>query len=489
MVLAGNGRTGVGAVLVPSGMTDPGSPYPPPTDPPIGPGHAAVPAPGLASARPGRAVLSTGEQAARQRTILIKLVRAVFAVLVTTFTALAIYNALSSAVEGESEAMGLPTSTWVVGAASLLMIAFVMAVDTLTRFKKISTIAGTMLGALAGLLATLAVGGLLELLLRSWVPDEVAYKELAPIVFSIKLIMGICLTYLGIITVLQTQDDFRLAIPYVEFSKQIRGVRPVLVDTSVLVDGRLADIAATNFIQSPLVIPRFVVQELQTLADSADGLKRGKGRRGLDIVTRLQRLGTVDVTIDDTFVAGKAVDQMLVELARSSQAMLLTTDVGLARVATINSVPVLNLNDLANASRMNLVPGESVTVKIIKPGEQRGQGVGYMPDGTMVVVEDGGAHVGEAVPMTVTSSLQTSAGRLIFARIGVAPGTHGHDDDAPPPPGDDAPGAHAPDETGQQAQSPMDAEPADGSPRVPRSPFPPKPPASIRTGTPRNPRR
>ncbi|MFO0830345.1 MAG: hypothetical protein U0637_00750 [Phycisphaerales bacterium] len=436
------------------------------------PGRHTEPPPGLpeelAHAQ-ARTTLSPHEQAQRQRDLLLKIVRGVFAVLVTTFTALAIYNALSTSTDGEGAALGLPTSTWVVGATALLMVATVLAIDKLTRYKKMSTIAGTMLGALAGLLATLALGGLLDLLLQSWLPEKSAFDAVRPIVFSVKLIMGICLTYLGVITVLQTQDDFRLVIPYVEFAKQLRGVRPVLVDTSALVDGRIADIAATNFVQSPLVVPRFVVQELQTLADSADALKRSKGRRGLDVITRLQRLGTVDVSIDDTYVAGKAVDQMLVELARSTQAMVLTSDVGLARVASINSVTVLNLNDLSNATRLSLVPGEALTLRLMKPGEQRGQGVGYLPDGTMVVAEDGGNRIGETVTMTVTSSLQTSAGRLIFARIG------------------DAPAGEAAPENPEPASS-VPAVP-ETEPRAPRSPFPPKPPASIRQGTPRNPRR
>ncbi len=436
------------------------------------------------SGQPGITPLSPHEQAMRQRTLLLKIVRGVFAVMVTTFTALAIYNALSSSVDGEGEALGLPTSTWVVAAAALLMVATVLAIDKLTRYKKISTIAGTMLGALAGLLATLALGGLIDLMLQSWVPDAKAFDLLKPILFSVKLIMGICLTYLGVITVLQTQDDFRLVIPYVEFSKQLRGVRPVLVDTSALVDGRIADIAGTNFVQSPLVIPRFVLMELQSLADSADALKRSKGRRGLDVVTRLQRLGTVDVSIDDTFVAGKAVDQMLVELARSTQAMVLTGDVGLARVASINSVTVLNLNDLANATRMSLVPGEAITLRLMKPGEQRGQGVGYLPDGTMVVAEDGGGRIGDTVTMTVTSSLQTSAGRLIFARIGDAPS------------GESADTGHALAASATEASMPIPAPQPGTMPvtdqdnaRPGRSPFPPKPPVSIRQGTPRNPRR
>ncbi len=444
--------------------------------------------------QPSRVTLSPGDQAAAQRALIIKIVRAVFAVLVTTFTALAIYSALSASVEGEGAALFLPSSTWVVGAASLLMVASVLAVDKLTRHKKISTIAGTMLGALAGLLATLALGGLLDLLLQSWLPEASVYETVKPMIFSIKIIMGVCLTYLGVITVLQTQDDFRLVIPYVEFSKQIRGMRPVLVDTSALIDGRLTDIAGTNFIQSPLVIPRFVVQELQTLADSSDGLKRSKGRRGLEVITRLQRLGTIDVTIDDTFVAGKAVDQMLVELAKSAQAMLLTTDFGLARVASINSVPVLNINDLANASRMSLVPGEAVAIKIMKPGEQRGQGVGYLPDGTMVVAEDGGNRIGETVTMIVTSSLQTSAGRLIFARIGAVGDGHGSGDDA------GGAGSSQTEPGGAGSSEGHDGNGAEGSPqpteqtdqqatRAPRSPFPPKPPTSIRQGTPRNPRR
>jgi hypothetical protein len=182
---------------------------------------------------------------------------------------------------------------------------------------------------------------------------------------------------------------------------------------------------------------------------------------------------------------------MLVDAARSMQAMILTTDVALARIASIHNVPVLNINDLSNAARMSLVPGESITLRLLKPGEQHGQGVGYLPDGTMVVAEDGGNHIGDTVTMTVTSSLQTSAGRLIFARIGDDDEhTRAHDQHSPQN-DQSVPQLPAIDPTGAQALADLSATPLPPpTPSTrPKGPFPPKPPGSIRTGTPRNPRR
>jgi uncharacterized protein YacL len=469
--------------------------------------------------QPSTEHLHPAEAAARQRAFIIKIVRAVFAVLVATFTALSIWRVLDSSENPATAftALGLPASTWIIGGATLLIVAFVLMVDRVTRYNKISTISGVILGALAGLLATLAMGGLIDLLLKSWVPEESAFNAIKPILFSIKIVMGISLTYLGVITVLQTQDDFRLVIPYVEFSKQIRGIRPILLDTSALIDGRIVEIAGANFIQSPLVVPRCVIQELQTLADSQDAMKRSKGRRGLDVIGKLQRLATIDLSIDETVVPGQAVDQMLVELARPSGALIATTDVALSRVAAIHNVGVMNIHELANATRPSLVPGELVTLKLVKLGEQHGQGVGYLPDGTMVVAEDGAARVGEVVTMTVSSSLQTSAGRLIFARIGEVRdvrspelgGEYRPEHRAPSPvpapllnaplAGDgaqpeqraDGPtGGFTPISPSEAMREGSDAGASDAAaPRAARSPFPPKPPASIRAGTPRNPRR
>lgn len=453
------------------------------------------------------------DTAERQRTVFVRVVRAGYLILMATFTSLAVIQASSDPLLSDvSWRLWLP-----IAVASFLFVVSLI-IDLLTPTKKIATIMGVLVGVIAGMLATLAIGFVIDLLLQSWVPEGEALKALKPVVNNVKIMIGITLCFLGIVTVLQTKDDFRLVIPYVEFAKQLRGTRPILIDTSILIDGRLADVAVTGFIQAPLIIPRFVVQELHLLADNGDAMTRAKGRRGLDIITKLQRSPKLDVTIDETPVPGKAVDQMLVELARTMPALILTSDMGLARVATIQNVGILNLNDLANSLKSALVPGENLTLKLIRAGEQPGQAVGFLPDGTMIVVEDGGTRIGQTTPLTVTSSLQTSAGRLIFARLA-----------EPPVPGQFMPGrSGAPVNTqsgspisggsgspvNTQSGSPISgqsgvpvgtANPGDSAApgdtsgplgitpppgaEVARSPYPPKPPASIRQGTPRNPRR
>ena len=419
---------------------------------------------------PGPSVLNPFERVRRQRAIILRAVRVVFFVLVLTVT-------LLITVQASTYEPKRIVHWWVPLVVSCGVFAVALTADLLTPNKKISTITGVLVGIMAGLLATLALGFVIDLVVESWVPDVKALDVLKPFISSIKVLIGITLSYLGISTVLQTQDDFRLVIPYVEFAKQLRGPRPMLLDSSALIDGRLADMAATGFMQAPLVIPRFVVGELQTLADSADPLKRAKGRRGLDVVTRLQRSPRLDVSLDESNVpggaAGKGVDQMLVELARSTSGVIVTTDHALGRVASIHSVPVLNLHDLANAMKSSLVPGESVAVRLIRVGEQQGQGVGYLPDGTMIVAEDGAAAVGQTVMLVVLSSLQTAAGRMIFARLA------------------EGAAAAAPEEMGAEADVvvAMPEEPPVGEPPRPRSPFPPTKPKSLRSGTPRNPRR
>ncbi len=403
------------------------------------------------------------EAAARQRAVLLRFVRAGFFILLVT---VAILNAASSTAK-----VGIVWWVPVLVAVILLGAAFVA--DFSTPNKKISAISGAFLGILAGMLATLALTLVMDLLLQALVQDPKVLEALAPFVSLLKVMLGITLCYLGITTVLQTQDDFRLVIPYVEFAKQIRGPQPLVLDSSALIDARIVDLCQTGIIQTPVLVPRFVIGELQTLADSADKLKRAKGRRGLEIIARIQRLAALDLTIDETVVPGKAVDQMLVELARMTPATIVTTDSALNRVAAIHGVKVLNLNDVANALKPSLVPGEQLTLTLIKPGEQPGQGVGYLDDGTMVVAEDGAGHVGEQVTLAVTSSLQTSAGRLIFGRLAgeSVPEADGHGLAGSEPAS--SPGTH-------EAAGP---EPA----RVARSPFPPNPPR--RPNPARNPRR
>lgn len=424
---------------------------------------------------------SPEEAARRQKSLILRVVRFAFFTLMVTFTMLAVLRA-----RADPDAQMLAAQYWAYVLTAVLLFAVVLAVDLLTPNKKISTLLGVMVGVLAGLLASLAFGLVIDLVLESWVPNPKALESLVPTVNSIKVLLGLALSYLGITTVLQTQDDFRLAIPYVEFVKQLRGARPLLLDSSALIDARIVDIAETNLIQSPLVVPTFVIAELQALADSADGLKRARGRRGLDVVGRLQRTPGLDVAIDDSAVVALGVDTQLVELAQRFRGLIVTSDVGLSRVAEIRQVPVLNLNNLANALRPNLVPGEQLTLRIVKQGEQVGQGVGYLADGTMVVAEDGGGQIGQTVTLTVGSALQTSAGRMIFGRIGplgrpAASEPEGAQANNGPAPAEGSISSHD-EERDEQAASPQ--QPATG----PRAPFPPKP-RTFRGGTPRNPRR
>ncbi len=193
--------------------------------------------------------------------------------------------------------------------------------------------------------------------------------------------------------------------------------RVILVDTSVIIDGRISDIAQTGFLVGELLIPRFVLDELQHIADSADALRRQRGRRGMEILADLQESKTIPVRISDIDVEGtREVDSKLVILARQLNCPILTNDFNLNRVAEIQGVPVLNINELANSVKAVLLPGESVEVKIIQEGKERGQGVGYLSDGTMVVVEDGKDFMNEDISATVTKVLQTAAGRMIFAK-------------------------------------------------------------------------
>jgi len=227
--------------------------------------------------------------------------------------------------------------------------------------------------------------------------------------------------FLCVSFVMQTKDDFRFVIPYVEFSKQSKGPRPLLLDTSAIIDGRIADIAETRMLESEMIVPRFILAELQAVADSDDKLKRNRGRRGLDVLNRLRTNDKLDIRILDADAPGnasqEAVDSRLLALARHINARVVTNDYNLNKIAQLRDVTVININDLANALKPIVLPGENMRVKVIKPGEEPGQGVGYLEDGTMVVAEQARDFVGQEVIIIVTSVLQTSAGRMIFGRM------------------------------------------------------------------------
>ncbi len=357
-----------------------------------------------------------------QRDRLIGYLRIVFVILLSVVVALGIVSESTETSSG----IQLSNYWWLLAGGTAIFFFIVTGLDILTNRKKLSAVSAILFGAFAGLILTILLGLLIDFFVNVFYLDSGTPSEqqafVARVSLLVKVILGLGLSYLGASTILQTQDDFRLVIPYVEFAKQIRGTKPFILDTSALIDGRILDISEVGLLQVPLVVPRFVIDELQTLSDSGDKLKRARGRRGLDILGKLQKNPRMDITIDATIVPGKDVDQMLVELGKLMPGSIMTTDAGLVRVASIQGVASMNIHDLANALKPSVIPGEPLSVHLIKPGEQQGQGVGYLEDGTMIVAENGADFIGREVQLIVTSTMQTSAGRLIFGRVNNEPG-------------------------------------------------------------------
>jgi uncharacterized protein YacL len=223
--------------------------------------------------------------------------------------------------------------------------------------------------------------------------------------------------YIGIVLAMRSnKEDFSLIIPYVRFSHQNKPDNIILLDTSVIIDGRIADLIETRLIEGLVVVPRFVLLELQQIADSADDIKRSRGRRGFEMLNRLRQNSKLEVRIHDTdFPEEKNVDSKLVRLARNLNAKLFTSDSNLAKVASLQNVVTVNLREVALQMKASLVPGEIVNLKLVREGRDKGQGIGYLPDGTMVIVTNGQTLVGQTVEAQVQSTVQTGAGVLVFA--------------------------------------------------------------------------
>jgi uncharacterized protein YacL len=299
--------------------------------------------------------------------------------------------------------------------------AVVMLTDIREKNKQIATISaayfGLLFGLLIGYLFSLALDPIIDSFYSN--PDPMRVKHVQLIWrFAVSVIS----CYVSISTLLQTKDDFRFIIPYVEFSKQVKGSKPLILDTSVIIDGRIADLCDTKIIDSKLMVPRFVLQELQGIADSSDKLKRNRGRRGLDMLKRLQSNTKIDLIMHDG-IAGESrngekirVDERLVLFAKAIGGRVVTNDFNLNKIAQLQGVDVINLNEIANSLKTVALPGEYLQVKIVKQGDQYGQGVGYLDDGTMIVVENGRNLIGTEASIMVTSVLQTPAGRMIFGR-------------------------------------------------------------------------
>ena len=226
--------------------------------------------------------------------------------------------------------------------------------------------------------------------------------------------------YLGMMLAMRSsRDEFSLIIPYVRFTRETTQHEPLVIDTNIIIDGRIADLCATGFLSRALIVPRFILDELQLLADSHDPGKRERGRRGLEILNELQRARDIELTIHESSTADVdlGTDARLVVAAKVLKARLLTNDHALAQIARLQQVPVLNLADLARALRPSLVAGDELDLHLVKEGRESHQAVGYLPDGTMIVVNHARPHVGKTRKVVVGSALQTAAGRLIFAEL------------------------------------------------------------------------
>jgi uncharacterized protein YacL len=308
----------------------------------------------------------------------------------------------------------------------LLLGIAVVSIDVFLPNKQITTLSaiyfGLLLGLLIGSLFSTAMDPFISDMIKGSFPTEKSpEKAVERAQLAVKLLISLICCYFTISTLLQTKDEFRFIIPYVEFSKQVKGGRPLVLDTSVIIDGRIADICDTRIIDTKLIVPRFVLQELQSIADSSDKLKRNRGRRGLDMLKRMQNNPKVELQMHEANLPQlrdvQKVDERLVVLAKALDARVVTNDFNLNKIAQLQGVEVINLNEVANAVKSVALPGETMVVKVVKAGDQVGQGVGYLDDGTMVVVEQGRAAIGQEVGITVTSVLQTPAGRMVFGRI------------------------------------------------------------------------
>lgn len=290
-----------------------------------------------------------------------------------------------------------------MGAAVLVVIG-----DIYAPKKKIDTISSLYFGVLIGVLLTYVLSiALAPLLAQSFNAG------------IIQLLIGLVLCYLCTSVLLQTKDDFRFLIPYVEFVREVKGFKPLILDTSVVIDGRIADLVATEVFDNQLIMPRFALTELQAIADSSDKMRRTRGRRGLDILNQMRSDEKIDLTIFDRDLpelAGQTVDLKLVLLAKHLEGKVVTGDYNLNKVAKLHNVPVINLNEISNSLRPSFLPDETFKIKVVKAGEGADQGIGYLDDGTMVVIEGARNHIGQQLEVRVTSTLQTNAGRMIFTK-------------------------------------------------------------------------
>lgn len=318
---------------------------------------------------------------------------------------------------------------------NLLLVRILFLVSSMIVGYQTAGFSGILLGGLAATIMILlevglrkvsvsglssAVFGLiLGLIMAKLVGDAFSLaKTEADTLAAIRVVLTLVFCYLGMVLALRGKDEFNVIIPYVRLRRQGQAEDITVLDTSAIIDGRIVDICKTKFLAGKIIIPKFVLRELQQIADSTDPIKRQRGRRGLEMLHSVQKEPGLDISLnEEDFPEIAEVDAKLVKLAKLLEAKILTVDYNLNRVATIQEIKVLNINELANALKPVVFPGEQMQIKLIKEGKEHNQAVGYLDDGTMVVVEDARRLIGQEVRVAVTSVLQTQAGRMIFTKL------------------------------------------------------------------------
>ncbi len=314
---------------------------------------------------------------------------------------------------GALVAMGEATHIWWFGAMlGLGFASIVIVLDIMLRHLTFRSFSHGTFGLLVGLLCASLVTrvGVFE-------TDWVQQFPLAGSIFNLAVFLGF--VFIGVMLALRSKrEEFSLLIPYVRFRQDSLQDLPTLLDTNIIIDGRLPGICAAGFLGGALVVPRFVLDELQKMAESSDELKRGRGRRGLDSLNAMKASGTIEVTIrDEAFESGLTSESKMVQLADTMGGRILTNDANLGKMARLKGIEVLNLNELSLALKPIVSPGDELALELVKEGRDDHQAVGYLPDGTMIVVNHARRHIGTMQNVVVAGAVQTSAGRLIFAEL------------------------------------------------------------------------
>ena len=311
---------------------------------------------------------------------------------------------------GYSCSSHLPIAPWQGFAFGLCFTLILVIIEYFLKKVSLKNMLVCMLGLIAGLVAASLLVFLTSVIMRKPGNNGV----LGMVAASSSLILG----YLGIAIAYKNRDEFHfMTASRTPYAWNTKSNNVKIVDTNIIIDGRILDICKTGFVDGTLIVPRFVLKELQYIADSSDVLRRNRGRRGLDILHGMQKSPNIDIRISETdFPEIKEVDAKLIELGKSLSAKVITNDFNLNQIAELQAVAVLNINELANAVKPVILPGETMTVRVVKEGKEYAQGVAYLDDGTMVVVDNGRSLMGQTIEVVVTSILQTAAGRMIFTK-------------------------------------------------------------------------